>query len=300
MLPAAHIAAGDAANPATRGSWAPLATDREMSSSRAGGPLRSSSARIRGFPAKAGALKERTFESAFVNQHVLHRETENGRCQNTLVLLWCELKLGRASLKPRKLILSRKGFDTGSGGCPSPIFPDGTMFSLPIPSGDAEAFEDLQHCDVNIASVVSGITNGRMSGRNLIHLDPDLNFNAYRYRKDRAAWQQWRGMLGQTGESKERTFESSFVMALRQPRRGAGSPARAAGNGTRKPAKSGSDSEKPLQQSLPLENVAEREDPVPQVKPVAIRPRPRKRGAINKRLQRGLPLDQQPDPPISP
>ncbi len=37
-------------------------------------------------------------------------------------------------MKPKKLILSRKGFDSASGGCPSPIFPDGTMFSLPIPS----------------------------------------------------------------------------------------------------------------------------------------------------------------------
>lgn len=57
---------------------------------------------------------------------------------------------------------------------PRPILPDGTMFSLPIPSGDEEAFEDLQHCDADIGSVVAGITNGRMSGLNLVHLDPDL------------------------------------------------------------------------------------------------------------------------------
>ncbi len=47
------------------------------------------------------------------------------------------------------------------------------MFSLPIPSRDDEAFEDLQHDGVDIASVVSGITNGRMGGLNLVHLDPD-------------------------------------------------------------------------------------------------------------------------------
>ena len=96
-----------------------------------------------------------------------------------------QLKGERGTLKPKKLILSRKGFDSGSGGCPSPIFPDGTMFSLPIPSADEETFEDLQHADINIAEVVTGITNGRMSGLNLVHLDPDLNFDAYRYRKDR-------------------------------------------------------------------------------------------------------------------
>ena len=99
-------------------------------------------------------------------------------------------------MKRRKLIISRKGFNSGSGGCPSPIFPDGTMFSLPIPSRDREQFADLQHGDVDIAEVVSGITNGRMSGLNLVHLDPDLNFDAYRHRKDRPDWQQWRGMLG--------------------------------------------------------------------------------------------------------
>ena len=43
-----------------------------------------------------------------------------------------------ADVKPNKLIIGRKGFDAGSEGCPSPIFPDGTMFSLPIPSGDRE------------------------------------------------------------------------------------------------------------------------------------------------------------------
>ena len=102
-------------------------------------------------------------------------------------------------MKPRKIIISRKGFDSGSGGCPSPIFPDGTMFSLPIPSYDEEAFEDLQHGDIDIASVVTGITNGRMNRRGRVHLDPDLNFDAYRYRKDRPDWQQWRGMLGQAG-----------------------------------------------------------------------------------------------------
>ena len=103
-----------------------------------------------------------------------------------------------ADVKPKKLILSRKGFDSGSGGCPSPIFPDGTMFSLPISSGDREQFDDLQHGDVNIASVVAGITGGRLNGKQRVHLDPDLNFETYRYRKTRAAWQQWLGMLGQT------------------------------------------------------------------------------------------------------
>ncbi|WP_454862743.1 Nmad3 family putative nucleotide modification protein [Pseudomonas hormoni] len=29
-----------------------------------------------------------------------------------------------------QIILSRKGFDSAAGGCPSPILPDGRLFSL--------------------------------------------------------------------------------------------------------------------------------------------------------------------------
>jgi len=32
-----------------------------------------------------------------------------------------------------KIIFSRKGFDSSAGGFPSPIFPDGTLFPIPIP-----------------------------------------------------------------------------------------------------------------------------------------------------------------------
>ncbi len=33
----------------------------------------------------------------------------------------------------RRVILSRKGVDSAAGGRPSPILPDGRLFSLPIP-----------------------------------------------------------------------------------------------------------------------------------------------------------------------
>ena len=35
-----------------------------------------------------------------------------------------------------KIILSRKGFDAEYGGQPSPILPDGTLLSMPIPYPD--------------------------------------------------------------------------------------------------------------------------------------------------------------------
>jgi len=44
-----------------------------------------------------------------------------------------------------RIILSRKGFDSGSGGCPSPIFPDGSMFAMPIPYEPSPVrYEDLR------------------------------------------------------------------------------------------------------------------------------------------------------------
>lgn len=43
-----------------------------------------------------------------------------------------------------KVILSRKGFDSQYGGMPSPILPDGTLLSLPIPSKeDTTKYTDL-------------------------------------------------------------------------------------------------------------------------------------------------------------
>jgi hypothetical protein len=45
---------------------------------------------------------------------------------------------------PMRIVLSRKGFDSGSGGCPSPIFPDGSMLALPIP----DRRSTVRYCDI--------------------------------------------------------------------------------------------------------------------------------------------------------
>ena len=75
-----------------------------------------------------------------------------------------------------------------------------------------------QYDDIDIANAITGITDGHKSGLNLVHLNSDLNFDAYRHRKDRPARQQWRGMLGQSGTYKERTFETSFSMLIGKQR----------------------------------------------------------------------------------
>lgn len=44
-----------------------------------------------------------------------------------------------------KCVFSRKGFDSSAGGFPSLIFPDGTLYSVPIPSGkDDVPYSDLE------------------------------------------------------------------------------------------------------------------------------------------------------------
>ena len=107
-----------------------------------------------------------------------------------------------------KLILSRKGFDTGSGGCPSPIFPDGTMFSLPIPvAADRITYGELRHhsqdCgEVNIGEMVADLTRrrrpeNRIGPNSPAHLDPHLNIKTYPEVAKSKQAKNWRGLLGQ-------------------------------------------------------------------------------------------------------
>ena len=115
-------------------------------------------------------------------------------------------------MKPKRLILSRKGFDSASGGCPSPIFPDGTMYSLPIPSrGSGIAYGDLEHGDTNIGKLVSDLTQRRHPEKRLgpgdeAHLDPDLDAGAYPREPG------WRALLGQA-EIAQRHLEKEGVAA---------------------------------------------------------------------------------------
>ena len=99
-----------------------------------------------------------------------------------------------------KLILSRKGFDSQSGGCPSPIFPDGTLYSLPIPGRHSKIkYRDIRHGDTNIGKVVKDLTRrnkpkNRIGAKSCAHLDPDINRSAYSPRK-----KGWRPLFGQSG-----------------------------------------------------------------------------------------------------
>lgn len=71
-----------------------------------------------------------------------------------------------------KIILSRKGFDNSNGGCPSPILPDGTMISMPIPSDDNDKYENLAHDNISYLKLLENLNPKQIY--NSCHLDPDI------------------------------------------------------------------------------------------------------------------------------
>jgi hypothetical protein len=92
-----------------------------------------------------------------------------------------------------KLIFSRKGFDSGSGGCASAILPDNSLVSLPIPDG--RSVTRYGAIDGPTGKLVEDLTKGRYHARHPAHLDPDLEHGAIPRKEG------WRGALGQTSAS---------------------------------------------------------------------------------------------------
>lgn len=67
-----------------------------------------------------------------------------------------------------KLVFSRKGFDSASGGYPSPIV-DGVPISLPIPvAGRSET----TYGDLGLGELVERVTKGRLTAGSKCHCDP--------------------------------------------------------------------------------------------------------------------------------
>lgn len=74
-----------------------------------------------------------------------------------------------------RIILSRKGFDSSSGGMPSPILPDGTLLSMPIPSDDAVKYCELDYKGKKYSEVIKELKpNFKYE---FCHLDPDIRGN---------------------------------------------------------------------------------------------------------------------------
>lgn len=92
-----------------------------------------------------------------------------------------------------KIILSRKGFDSSAGGCPSPILPDGRLLTLPIPDSQS----DIRYGDIDFGddygALLSHLTRGRMNRASRAHLDPDLVPDHLQRQSG------WKPVLGQSG-----------------------------------------------------------------------------------------------------
>lgn len=100
-----------------------------------------------------------------------------------------------------KVILSRKGFDSGTGGYASPILPDGTLLSLPIPDSSTDIkYSDLNKNESSYYELMQSLKgeylkdNGNkssLSKNTSCHLDPDLIYDVFAREKG------WRGIFGQ-------------------------------------------------------------------------------------------------------
>jgi len=102
-----------------------------------------------------------------------------------------------------KIILSRKGFDSGYGGYASPIMPDGRLISLPIPLDDAVAYSDLLLDDDStyfhlMNELKSKIKLDKqlfnLNEKSKCHLDPDLRENIFKNKRP-AGWKPSFGQI---------------------------------------------------------------------------------------------------------
>lgn len=96
-----------------------------------------------------------------------------------------------------KIIFSRKGWDSGIGGKPSPIMPDGQMISLPIPSYDQTNFGHLLNKDGEyISPMIEDLSKRKTRRHHSCHLDPDLKYESAQRDYPKSQWQAGFGQAG--------------------------------------------------------------------------------------------------------
>jgi hypothetical protein len=104
-----------------------------------------------------------------------------------------------------KIILSRKGFDSQYGKIKSPILPDGTLLSLPIPQeNDTKTFDELYYNDkASYIEIIKELKpnwqypvnkkTAEIPIKQTAHLDPDLRKDTLKNRPD-----DWKAIFGQS------------------------------------------------------------------------------------------------------
>ncbi len=108
-----------------------------------------------------------------------------------------------------KIILSRKGFDSSYGGCPSPVLPDGTMISMPIPSSDDSglSFRDIKFGKDTYLDIWDKLYPKHKNDSLYCHLDPDI-------RADIRAKpvKKWVSAFGQTGTAQRHLHKKDVAI----------------------------------------------------------------------------------------
>ena len=76
----------------------------------------------------------------------------------------------------KNLVISRKGFDATAGGCASPIFANGDIFSVPIPQKkqSPSRYRELQFNDLSGREILNLIGAKSISDHDFYHNDPLL------------------------------------------------------------------------------------------------------------------------------
>lgn len=107
-----------------------------------------------------------------------------------------------------KIILSRKGFDSGTGQVASPILPSGELCWLPIPesrpSSRSKRYAEIMMGARSLGAVVNDLTRGKIQPETPAHLDPDLNFGSI------PRLENWKPIFGQAGAA-ERHLQNQGV-----------------------------------------------------------------------------------------
>jgi hypothetical protein len=102
-----------------------------------------------------------------------------------------------------KIILSRKGFDSSYGGMASPILPDGTLLSMPIPSSNPNAnkYTDMTYDNKSYLQILTELKP--TFKYEYCHLDPDIRIGC----KNREG--NWISLFGQCGAAQGHLINQS-------------------------------------------------------------------------------------------
>jgi len=93
----------------------------------------------------------------------------------------------------KKIILSRKGFDSKYGEKPSPILQDGTLLSIPIPlEKDSNGYFGLEYKGKTYAQLLQQLRVKQDYINCSCHLDPDI------YKSAKVRDENWRACFGQS------------------------------------------------------------------------------------------------------